>query len=371
MRNDTLFLTLNIFSATGGIEKVCRIAGKALYENSVLNNSRLMIWSMHDHRGAADDNPYFPAELYKCYGASKAGFVKDAIRQGARSRVVILSHINLLMIGWTIKKIAPRTRVILMAHGIEIWGKISKAKSLMLGSVDDIWAVSSYTRSRIIDSHGMAPGKISVLNNCLDPFLPEEKNIHVPAHLYGRYKIQEGQSLLFTLTRLSSKEKYKGYDDVLTALSRLKDPSIKYILAGKADKEELALMQQKINETGLQDQVILAGFIPDTELASHFKMSDCYIMPSSKEGFGIVFIEAMYYGVPVIGGNADGTMDALKNGQLGTAVEPGNIAAISSAIQNVLQHKAQHLPDKKTLTENFSYPVYKEKMQQLLQHRTN
>lgn len=371
MRNGTLFLTLNIFSATGGIEKVCRIAGKALYENSVLKAERLMIWSMHDKNGAVDDNSYFPSELYRCYGAKKAWFVRDAILQGARSKVVILSHINLLMIGWSIKKISPGTRVILMAHGIEIWGRISKAKSMMLGAVDHIWAVSNYTRSRIIENHAIPAGKIAVLNNCLDPFLPEEKNITIPSYLYDRYKLKEGQSFLFTLTRLSGKEKYKGYDDVITALSLLKDPSIRYVLAGRADKEELAAMTKKVEAAGLNDQVILAGFIPDAELAAHFKMSDCYIMPSSKEGFGIVFIEAMYYGIPVIGGNADGTMDALRNGELGTPVEPGNVQAISNAIQQVLGNKQAHLPDKKVLVENFSYPVYKEKMQQLLEWRRN
>ena len=329
--------------------------------------SRLMIWSMHDRAGAVDDNPYFPSELYKCFGAKKAWFVQDAVVQGAKSKVVILSHINLLMIGWMIKKISPKTRIILMAHGIEIWGKISKGKSAMLGVVDHIWAVSNYTRSRIIENHGVPQEKISVLNNCLDPFLPAEKNISIPVSLYERYKLNKTQPILFTLTRLSGKEKYKGYDDVVSALVLLKDPAIQYILAGKADKEELQFMQQKVNDAGLKDQVILAGYIPDEELAAHFKMSDCYIMPSSKEGFGIVFIEAMYYGIPVIGGNADGTMDALKNGELGIAVTPGNVDAIKTAIQKVLGNKSSHLPDKNLLMENFSYTVYKERMRQLLE----
>src|SRR6218665_2089491 len=100
MRNDVLFLTLNVFSATGGIEKVCRIAGKALYERSVEKQERLMIWSMHDKVGDADGNVYFPSELYKCFGARKASFVQKAVRQGAASKIVVLSHINLLMVAW-------------------------------------------------------------------------------------------------------------------------------------------------------------------------------------------------------------------------------------------------------------------------------
>lgn len=366
MRTDTLFLTLNIFSATGGIEKVCRIAGKALYERSVQEGSRLMVWSMHDKAGAAEGNPYFPAELYKCCEARKGVFVRDAVRQGRKSKTVILSHINLLMVGWAIKKLSPSTRIILMAHGIEIWSDISATKSKLIGAVDQVWAVSNYTRQRIMESHGIAGEKISVLNNCLDPFLPESKNITVPPALYERYGLTKDHKILFTLTRLSSREKYKGYEDVVAALASLKDTTIKYILAGKADAVELQAMQQKIIAAGMQDQVILAGFIPEAELAAHFKMSDCYIMPSSKEGFGIVFIEAMFYGVPVIGGNADGTMDALKNGELGTAVEPGNVEQIRVAIQKVMKDQQGHLPDHGVLLDDFSYGRYKEKMEALL-----
>ena len=368
MRTDTLFLTLNIFSATGGIEKVCRVAGKALYERSMEEGSRLMIWSMHDKAGAAEGNPYFPAELYKCCEAKKTAFVRDAVQQGRQSKTVILSHINLLMVGWAIKKLSPSTRIILMAHGIEIWSDISATKARLIGAVDQVWAVSNYTRQRIMESHGIAGEKISVLNNCLDPFLPESKNISVPTALYERYGLTKNHKILFTLTRLSSREKYKGYDDVVAALASLKDHTIKYILAGKADSIELQAMQRKITAAGMQDQVILAGFIPEAELAAHFKMSDCYIMPSSKEGFGIVFIEAMFYGVPVIGGNADGTMDALKNGELGTPVEPGNVSSIKTAIQKVLSNTKTHIPDHALLMNNFGYGIYKEKMGELLNY---
>jgi len=366
MKNDVFFLTLNVFSATGGIEKVCRVAGKALYEQSLEKQQRLMIWSMHDKEGNATDNLYFPTELYKCFGAKKASFVKEAVVQGVQSKTVILSHINLLMIGWLIKKISPATKIILMSHGIEIWGRVSKAKAMMLSIINEFWAVSHYTKGRIIQSHGIAENKIKVLNNCLDPYLPLPKNIVVSKGLKERYSIAEDEKVLFTLTRLSSKEKYKGYNDVITALVNLKNPKVKYIIGGKGDAVELAAMQEKIMASGIQDQVILAGFIPDEELAAHFKMSDCYIMPSSKEGFGIVFIEAMYYGIPVIGGNADGTMDALQNGELGIVVEPGNVNDIQSAIVEMLHQPTYHQPNQDLLKDFFSYPVYKKKLQELL-----
>jgi glycosyltransferase involved in cell wall biosynthesis len=369
MRTNTLFLTLNIFSATGGIEKVCRIAGKVLFESGVEANSRVMIWSMHDKEGAADGNMYFPSELYRCFGASKAKFLKAAVQQGVQSKQVILSHVNLLLVGWLIKKISPSTKLVLMAHGIEIWDKFPKYKAMMLAAVDHVWAVSNYTRSKIFQQHGLPATKVSVLNNCLDPYLTDYKNVNVPDSLKKRYGLSATDKILFTLTRLSSNEKYKGYDDVITALQQLNDPSIKYIIAGKADNEALNLVKATIEKAGLQQQVILAGFIADDEVAAHYKMSDCYIMPSSGEGFGVSFIEAMFYGVPVIGGNADGSMDALLNGSLGTMVTPSNIEEIKTAIKLVLGNRNKHIPDHDILLKNFGYESYKERLNELLNKR--
>ena len=111
--------------------------------------------------------------------------------------------------------------------------------------------------------------------------------------------------------------------------------------------------------------------MPDEELAAHFSLADVYIMPSEKEGFGIVFIEAMYYNKPVIAGNKDGSTDALLNGKLGLLVNPESLEEVSAAIMKMMEHKEQYLPDRKLLMENFSYPVYKEKWREVLLVRSS
>ncbi|HVU85371.1 MAG TPA: hypothetical protein VHC50_11055, partial [Puia sp.] len=95
----TLFLTLRTFSATGGIEKVCRILGKALYEDSIENRGQLMVCSMYDRQQDAFDNPYFPFEIFRGFAISKVQFIEEMLRTGRKMDVVILSHINLLVVG--------------------------------------------------------------------------------------------------------------------------------------------------------------------------------------------------------------------------------------------------------------------------------
>ena len=77
----------------------------------------------------------------------------------------------------------------------------------------------------------------------------------------------------------------------------------------------------------LSESVIFTGYVKDEEVAAHFSIADIYIMPSTKEGFGIIFIEAMFYGKPVIAGNKDGSADALQNGTLGILVNPPWVSA--------------------------------------------
>ncbi len=368
MRNDVLFLTLKVFSATGGIEKVCRIAGKAMYENCTRYNKRLKIFSMHDDQKDAGDNLYFPTEIFSGFNVNKLHFMQKAVSQGCKSKVVILSHINLLPAAWIIKKIRPSVKVVLIAHGIEVWSPINRFKKKMLSCCDEIVSVSEYTRDKVINVHGVDPKKCSVLNNCLDPFLPLPKNVSVIPALKEKYGFTEADKILFTLSRLSAKERYKGYDKVMQAMVPIMPANVKYLIAGSYDAAEKKYIDELIREMQLEERVVLAGFIPDEEVATHFAMSDCYVMPSIKEGFGIVFIEAMYYGLPVIAGNADGSVDALLNGQLGILVNPGSVEEIRNAIKQVLQSRKKYEPDQQLLTEHFSYDSYKLKLNNLLTH---
>ena len=111
---------------------------------------------------------------------------------------------------------------------------------------------------------------------------------------------------------------------------------------------------------------MLAGYVPEEELALHFLMADLYVMPSTKEGFGIVFIEAMYYGLPVIAGNTDGSTDALLNGKLGLLIQPNNPQEIEFAVNKIINNKNIYKPNHQLLMENFGYNAYKKKLEKIL-----
>ena len=369
MRKGILFLTLRVFSATGGIEKVCKVVCKALSDmNDAEEPGNLKVLSMYDRQEDADEK-YISPLLFSGYDQQKMNFVKSAILQGRGSKIIILSHVNLLSIGYLIKLFSPETKLVLFAHGIEVWGPLSDFRKKMLNKCDCIFSVSQFTKDTMIQLYQIGEEKIIVLNNCIDPFLSPPETTGKDISLQKKYSFKKDDIVLMTLTRLSSKELYKGYDHVLFSLDILKDkyPNIKYLIVGRYDEEEKARLDTIIKELSLKDYVVFTGYIPDEELAKHYRLADIYVMPSKKEGFGIVFIEAMHYGLPVIAGNKDGSVDALCNGRLGILVDPDSQDEINKAIEKMITNRESFKPDPVLLMEYFRYEVYKKKLASILE----
>jgi phosphatidyl-myo-inositol dimannoside synthase len=373
MPSSVLFLTLKVFSATGGVEKVCQIAGKALYEYGLTNNASVSILSMHDAQETAADNKYFPNECFKGYAAKKVTFTLDAVKYGAKADIVLLSHINLLPIAWLIKKRNPTAKVILLAHGIEIWDKLSAPRQKMLNIVNTFACVSSFTKTKIEKVHSIPAQQCVVLNNCIDPFLTVKANIERSEILLNRYKLKKEDFILLTLTRISERDRYKGYATVIEAMAHLvkQNANIKYMLAGGYEQTEKKFIDDLLELHKIESNVIFTGYVLNEEIAEHFSLADIYVMPSVKEGFGIVFVEAMLYGKPVIAANADGSTDALLQGKLGVLVNPNEPKEIETSVLEILANKEKYLPNQDLLQKYFSYDAYKANIENLLSSHAN
>jgi phosphatidyl-myo-inositol dimannoside synthase len=362
-----LFLTLNTFSATGGIEKVCRTAAKALHELTEVSRDHLTVLSMHDQTEDLEPR-YLPQKLFQGFNGRRFSFVFNAIVKGREADQVIISHINLLPVAYLIKQFSPHTKLNLIAHGIEVWNVLPRWKRRMLQKVDLFLPVSEFTASKLKKVQDVPITKIIVLNNCLDPYLEDKADPVKVQLLKEKYGFEKDDFILFTLARLKSSEQYKGYDRVMEALAHLQSthPYVKYMIVGGYDAQEKIRLDQIIEENNLTNKVVLTGYVPDEDLASHFQLSDAYIMPSKGEGFGIVFIEALYYRRPVIAGNIDGSVDALDNGRFGILVNPDNQKDIIAAIESVLSKKMSFIPDRKEVIKKFGFEEYKEKWKNIM-----
>jgi glycosyltransferase involved in cell wall biosynthesis len=139
--------------------------------------------------------------------------------------------------------------------------------------------------------------------------------------LLQRYGLT-GKTVLLTLSRLSPTDNYKGIDEVMELLPALAQqiPGIAYLIVGEGDDRKR--LETKARSLGIADRVVFAGFIPENEKADHYRLADAYVMPGWGEGFGIVYLEALACGIPVLGSKLDGSREALRNGELGILVDP-------------------------------------------------
>ena len=333
-----VLFTLQTFSTTGGIQKMTRTLAHSLNTLSDRNGWEFELWSLYD----ADQDlmpQYLPANKFHGFQKNNIRFILGVIFSKKKPDIVILSHINLAIIGLILRIMKPRCKIWLVAHGIEVWRPLTLVKRLCLKSCDKIISVSNFTKQQMITRHGSNPEKCVVLNNAIDPFMRLPSTFKKPDRLLKKHRINQENQTIFTLTRLASTEQYKGHDQVIKVISRLKYrfPGIRYILAGQYDHREEIRIQKLISECNVDKEVILTSFLAENELADYFLLADMFVLPSKKEGFGIVFVEAMACGLPVICGNVDGSVDDIRDGQLGRAVNPDDLEELEEAIVDYLE----------------------------------
>lgn len=349
-----------------------RTLAHSLQTVAALHNWNFKLWSFYDK----DDDlmpQYLPSESFKGFNIKRNLFVLKAMQMATSTDVIIISHINMAMIGLLAKLINSKCEVWLVAHGIEIWRPVSLARKMFLKKCDKIICVSSFTKREVVRIHKVNTDKCVVLNNVIDSFMPAPLGFSKPRYLQQKYNLADDDKVLFTLTRLATTEQYKGYEQVIKVLPAIRNafPKVKYVLSGQYDEAEELRVKQLAKKHRVEDIVIMTGFVSEPELADHFLMADLFVLPSKKEGFGIVFIEAISFGLPVVCGNVDGSMDAVRNGELGKAVNPDNLDELQNAIESYLK-KPQTIENRQHLQQlclqYFNQDNYIKKLQQLLMH---
>ncbi len=355
------FLALTAFSSMGGIEKFNRAFMKAMIDLQQPLNFQASFAGMYDDHS---DAAYIPPESFQAYSGKRIRFVLQNVLQSLRVDELIIGHMNLAMVGVLYKLLRPSKKLTVICHGIEVFEPVSGIKKKILQKADQILAVSTFTKNKLVELQQLPAEKISVFPNTLDPHFQLPDEFSKPTYLQKRYGLSEQHKVIFTLTRLNSEEGYKGYDKVISILPQLVKSGLrfKYILAGKADDTEKKRMQKLITANGLEEYVLMPGFIADEEVTAHYLLADVFVMPSKGEGFGIVFLEAMACGLPVIAGNKDGSTEALQFGELGTLIDPDNEEQLQEAIQIVLHQQKEPGQLQQKMLNFFSFDHYKERL---------
>ncbi|WP_158290238.1 glycosyltransferase family 4 protein [Ramlibacter sp. WS9] len=324
-----LALVTDAYGADGGIAQYNRDLLDALSKSAGITEVVVLSRSGAATAGQIPPNVVqLPARPKKILYALAA--INVALRSGPFD-VVFCGHLYTAPVAAVAAKIAG-ANLWLQLHGIEAWDPPGRWRRWAAEQARLVTAVSRYTRDRFLGWAKLEPETVKVMPNTVDPrFTPGPRS----DALLDRYDLR-GKKILLTVSRLAAAERYKGHDLVLSALAALKSqhPDLVYVIAG--DGDDLPRLQHLARDLGVAGNTRFTGFVKDEDLPDLYRSADVFVMPSTGEGFGIVFLQAIACGLPVIAADGDGSRDPLRDGADGALVTIGMPESLGRAIEEAL-----------------------------------
>lgn len=355
----TLLITPDLFGTEGGIARIMRLYLRALGELALPRGSVEYCTLLDAGDTAARAREFGGAALRdfrNCHG-SRLWFTNSVLRRALDTDLIICGHLHFLPLARLASFARPSLRYCLVAHGIEVWRPFSLIEKRALRGAARIFCVSEYTRRQMLRfDPRLEASRLVVVPNTFDPqFRPPPLNC-LPAAANAPAGAQRYPRLL-TVSRLVSSDPYKGVDTIIEAMPevcrRYPETELR-IVGGGNDRPRL---EQLVRQLRLEHSVTFLGAVDDAALRSEYERCDLFALPSRKEGFGLVYLEALSYGKPCLAARAGGAPEVVDSA-VGELVDYGNTDQIAAAVTSLLRHPR----DPAILRERaraFSFPSFK------------
>ena len=360
-----LLLLTDLFDAIGGIQTFNRCFVKALDDLSLEHDVDVKILVLNDIGGSALLSKYISSNNieYNFFAKNRSKFFIQALKQSINADQVILGHINFSLMALFMNLLNLSAKKYLIVYGIEAWGRLAWLKLQGIKNINKILSISTYTKGLMKKYNNIINDKFIITPCTLDPFYSKKISKN------EKIVLPKGKIIL-SVTRLDSTERYKNIDLVIKAMPEVLNsvPDAYYVIVGEGiDRFRLELLAR---ELGVRDNVIFAGFVSDDLLPLYYESCDVFVLPSEKEGFGIVFLEAMYFLKPCIGANAGGIPEVIEDEKTGFLIDPKNINSLSAKIIKLLQDNnlcySIGKAGKERFESEFSFEAFKKRLEQVL-----
>ncbi len=161
--------------------------------------------------------------------------------------------------------------------------------------------------------------------SCYSDFTEEKKVI--------RQQFLSDRQYLFCVTARLARE--KNLDFLIRSLARLKEEGMSFRMLIMGDGPEKSNLQKRIGELGLAEDIVFTGMLPNEEVPRYCAAADLFLFSSQSETQGIVLLEAMAAGAPVVAVKASGVVDVVRNGENGWMTEEKE-EEFAAAVRNCL-----------------------------------
>jgi len=202
---------------------------------------------------------------------------------------------------------------------------LSRLEGANARHADAVLTTSAYCRSAIERHYRVPPSRVRLVPEGID--LARWRRVAA-----AEPRSSDGATILCVARQYPRKH----VADLLRALPAVRRaiPRARAVIAG--DGPEHAALLALAAELGLGDAVSFTGALPDDELARLYRHADVFCLPSVQEGFGIVFLEAMANGLPVVAARAAAIPEVVPDGRAGVLVHPADSAALAAALVGLL-----------------------------------
>nr|MDQ3819127.1 glycosyltransferase family 4 protein [Acidobacteriota bacterium] len=145
-------------------------------------------------------------------------------------------------------------------------------------------------------------------------------------------------------------------------------PDAQFLIVG--DGSDMSRLKNLAKKVGVHDRVHFLGFVNEELLRAYYESCDVFVMPSAKDGFGFVFLEAMQYGKPVVAANRGGSAEVILNGITGILVKYGDIPQLERVLIDLCRdpkyRKRLGSAGYRRLQEHFTYTQFERTLTQIL-----
>ncbi len=152
-------------------------------------------------------------------------------------------------------------------------------------------------------------------------------------------------------------------DEIIELLPELvrSRPDLVFVIAG--DGSDRARLTDMARRFGVADRVVFTGYVDEREKADHYRLARAFSLAGRGEGFGIVLLEAMACGIPVVASRRDASAEAVQNGRLGLVADPDDPQDLKAALLAALDRPLGVVPDG---LEDFAFPAYQRRLHDIV-----
>jgi phosphatidyl-myo-inositol dimannoside synthase len=323
----------------GGIQEAGRLTASALGEIASRHGWSVDFLSLNDPPGPHSLAVAGRAISFRGFGRAKMSFVLSAmgrVRAAARggTRIILAAHPNLAVPADWMRRARLRAKTIVMAHGVDVWKPLPFFRRRALLRASLVLAPSRDTVQKLVDVQGVAPEKARRLAWPLSAgFL---RMADAPAGLPVPPTFPQAGPVILTVGRWASSERYKGADELIGAIPQLQAaaPGLHLVAVGAGD--DLPRLRELAAGLGIANRVHFLENLSREQVAACYARADLFALPSTGEGFGLVYLEAMAFSKAVVGVACGGTTDVVEDGVNGLLVPPHDAGALAHALGRLL-----------------------------------